>query len=61
MTEEMALEDWARKVSHALGDGGLDLLINNAGILIPRSRPSGESLTSMCSARFRLSMPTRPH
>jgi NAD(P)-dependent dehydrogenase (short-subunit alcohol dehydrogenase family) len=35
MTEEEAVKAWARGVSDALSDGGLDLLVNNAGILTP--------------------------
>src|SRR5580700_4625368 len=35
ITEEQAVKAWAGGVSNALGDGGLDLLINNAGILTP--------------------------
>src|SRR6267378_3553045 len=35
MTKETAVKSWAKAVSDALGDAGLDLLINNAGILTP--------------------------
>jgi NAD(P)-dependent dehydrogenase (short-subunit alcohol dehydrogenase family) len=35
MTNEVAVQAWAREVSGRLGDAGLDLLINNAGILTP--------------------------
>jgi NAD(P)-dependent dehydrogenase (short-subunit alcohol dehydrogenase family) len=35
ITKEQAVKGWAAGVSDALGDGGLDLLINNAGILTP--------------------------
>ncbi|HEX8048044.1 SDR family NAD(P)-dependent oxidoreductase [Rhizobium sp.] len=35
MTKEQAVKAWADGVSDALGDTGLDLLINNAGILTP--------------------------
>lgn len=35
MTKEQAVKAWAGGVSDALGGGGLDLLINNAGILTP--------------------------
>jgi NAD(P)-dependent dehydrogenase (short-subunit alcohol dehydrogenase family) len=35
MTKEQAVKAWAGGVSGALGDAGLDLLINNAGILTP--------------------------
>lgn len=35
MTDEQAVRVWAGGVSGALGDAGLDLLINNAGILTP--------------------------
>ena len=35
MTREQAVRAWAGGVSDALGDSGLDLLINNAGILTP--------------------------
>jgi NAD(P)-dependent dehydrogenase (short-subunit alcohol dehydrogenase family) len=35
MTKEMAVRAWARDVSDALGDAGLNVLINNAGILTP--------------------------
>lgn len=35
MTKEQAVKAWAGGVSDALGDAGLDLLINNAGILTP--------------------------
>jgi len=35
MTKEAAVKSWAKAVSDALGDAGLDLLINNAGILTP--------------------------
>ncbi|MGX1325215.1 NAD(P)-dependent dehydrogenase (short-subunit alcohol dehydrogenase family) [Bradyrhizobium sp. USDA 377] len=35
MTKEHAVKAWAGGVSDALGDAGLDLLINNAGILTP--------------------------
>jgi NAD(P)-dependent dehydrogenase (short-subunit alcohol dehydrogenase family) len=35
MTKEESVKAWAAGVSDALGDGGLDLLINNAGILTP--------------------------
>ncbi len=35
ITDENGVKVWAREVSNALGDGGLDLLISNAGILTP--------------------------
>jgi NAD(P)-dependent dehydrogenase (short-subunit alcohol dehydrogenase family) len=35
MTNDEAVKAWAGGVSEALGDAGLDLLINNAGILTP--------------------------
>jgi NAD(P)-dependent dehydrogenase (short-subunit alcohol dehydrogenase family) len=35
ITKEQSVRAWAAGVSDALGDGGLDLLINNAGILTP--------------------------
>jgi NAD(P)-dependent dehydrogenase (short-subunit alcohol dehydrogenase family) len=35
ITKEQAVKAWAGEVSDALGHGGLDLLINNAGILTP--------------------------
>jgi NAD(P)-dependent dehydrogenase (short-subunit alcohol dehydrogenase family) len=35
ITEEQAVKAWASGVSDALSDGGLDLLVNNAGILTP--------------------------
>ncbi|MGB9410173.1 MAG: SDR family NAD(P)-dependent oxidoreductase [Pseudolabrys sp.] len=35
ITKELAVKAWAGGVSDALGNGGLDLLINNAGILTP--------------------------
>jgi NAD(P)-dependent dehydrogenase (short-subunit alcohol dehydrogenase family) len=35
MTREQAVKAWAGGVSDALGDSGIDLLINNAGILTP--------------------------
>jgi NAD(P)-dependent dehydrogenase (short-subunit alcohol dehydrogenase family) len=35
ITKEQAVKAWAGDVSGALGNGGLDLLINNAGILTP--------------------------
>ncbi len=35
MTREPAVKAWAGGVTDALGDSGLDLLINNAGILTP--------------------------
>jgi NAD(P)-dependent dehydrogenase (short-subunit alcohol dehydrogenase family) len=35
LTREQAVKAWAGGVSDALGDSGLDLLINNAGILTP--------------------------
>jgi NAD(P)-dependent dehydrogenase (short-subunit alcohol dehydrogenase family) len=35
MTREQAVNAWAGVVSEALGDAGVDLLINNAGILTP--------------------------
>ena len=35
MTNEAAIQVWAQGVTETLGDGGLDLLINNAGILTP--------------------------
>ncbi|MQB41660.1 SDR family NAD(P)-dependent oxidoreductase [Rhizobium sp. ICMP 5592] len=35
MTKEQVVKAWAGGVSDALGDTGLDLLINNAGILTP--------------------------
>jgi NAD(P)-dependent dehydrogenase (short-subunit alcohol dehydrogenase family) len=35
MTSELAVQAWAKGVTESLGDAGLDLLINNAGILTP--------------------------
>src|SRR6201996_1729577 len=35
MTKEDSVKSWAAGVSDALGDSGLDVLINNAGILPP--------------------------
>ena len=35
MTKEESVKTWAAGVSDALGDSGLDILINNAGILTP--------------------------
>src|SRR6202008_1627161 len=35
MTKEESVKAWAGGVSEALGDSGLDILINNAGILTP--------------------------
>jgi NAD(P)-dependent dehydrogenase (short-subunit alcohol dehydrogenase family) len=35
ITKEQSVRAWAGGVSDALGDGGLDLLISNAGILTP--------------------------
>jgi NAD(P)-dependent dehydrogenase (short-subunit alcohol dehydrogenase family) len=35
ITKEQAVKAWAAGVSEALGGGGLDFLINNAGILTP--------------------------
>lgn len=35
MTKEQAVKAWAGGVSDGLGDAGLDLLVNNAGILTP--------------------------
>jgi NAD(P)-dependent dehydrogenase (short-subunit alcohol dehydrogenase family) len=35
ITKEQAVKAWAGGVSDALGNGGLDILINNAGILTP--------------------------
>src|ERR1700722_10775349 len=35
MTKEESVKAWAADVSDALGDSGLDILINNAGILTP--------------------------
>ena len=35
ITKEQAVKTWAAGVSEALGSSGLDLLINNAGILTP--------------------------
>jgi NAD(P)-dependent dehydrogenase (short-subunit alcohol dehydrogenase family) len=35
MTREQTVKAWAGGVSDALGDSGIDLLINNAGILTP--------------------------
>jgi NAD(P)-dependent dehydrogenase (short-subunit alcohol dehydrogenase family) len=35
ITREPAVKAWAGEVAHALGESGLDLLINNAGILTP--------------------------
>jgi NAD(P)-dependent dehydrogenase (short-subunit alcohol dehydrogenase family) len=55
MTKEDGVKAWAGRVSNDLGDAGLNLLINNAGILTPgprfcRSTLSGANSTSMCSA-----------
>src|SRR5258708_35579753 len=36
MTQEESVKAWAGGVSDALGNSGLDILINNAGILTPR-------------------------
>src|SRR6266481_949602 len=35
ITDEKSVQRWARGVSDALGETGLDLLISNAGILTP--------------------------
>ncbi len=35
MTKEESVKAWASEVSEALGESGLDVLINNAGILTP--------------------------
>ena len=35
MTDEAAIRGWAKGVTETLGDAGLDLLINNAGVLTP--------------------------
>jgi len=35
ITDESQVRAWATQVSEAMGDGGLDLLISNAGILTP--------------------------
>ncbi|MGD1089852.1 MAG: SDR family NAD(P)-dependent oxidoreductase [Verrucomicrobiota bacterium] len=35
ITDEKSVQSWARGVSEALGEAGLDLLISNAGILTP--------------------------
>jgi NAD(P)-dependent dehydrogenase (short-subunit alcohol dehydrogenase family) len=35
MTKEREVQAWADEVSRALGDAGLDVLVNNAGILTP--------------------------
>lgn len=35
ITEQKSVQSWARGVSEALGEAGLDLLISNAGILTP--------------------------
>src|SRR5258708_5292625 len=35
MTKEESVKAWAGEVSEALGESGLDVLINNAGILTP--------------------------
>jgi NAD(P)-dependent dehydrogenase (short-subunit alcohol dehydrogenase family) len=35
MTKEAAVQAWAKDLTEMLGDAGLDLLINNAGILTP--------------------------
>jgi NAD(P)-dependent dehydrogenase (short-subunit alcohol dehydrogenase family) len=35
MTNEAAIQAWAQGVTGTLGDAGLDLLINNAGVLTP--------------------------
>src|SRR6202167_5927257 len=35
MTKEESVKAWTAGVSEALGDSGLDILINNAGILTP--------------------------
>jgi NAD(P)-dependent dehydrogenase (short-subunit alcohol dehydrogenase family) len=35
VTDESAVQSWAKQVSEALGDDGLDVLVNNAGILTP--------------------------
>jgi NAD(P)-dependent dehydrogenase (short-subunit alcohol dehydrogenase family) len=62
ITKPEAVKDWARGVSEALGNSGLDLLISNAGILTPvrsnccRSMRSAGSSTSTCSAHCRSSM-----
>jgi NAD(P)-dependent dehydrogenase (short-subunit alcohol dehydrogenase family) len=59
ITKEQAVKAWTGGVSDALSDGGLDLLINNAGILrqgrsrFCRSTPSGTNSTSMFSAPCR--------
>jgi len=60
ITKEQAVRAWAAGVSDALGATGLDLLVNNAGILTPgpleicaASTPCGMSSRSMCSAPCR--------
>jgi NAD(P)-dependent dehydrogenase (short-subunit alcohol dehydrogenase family) len=35
MTNEVSVKTWAAGVADALGDSGLDILINNAGVLTP--------------------------
>jgi NAD(P)-dependent dehydrogenase (short-subunit alcohol dehydrogenase family) len=35
VTDESAVQSWAKQVSESLGDDGLDVLVNNAGILTP--------------------------
>ena len=35
VTDEPAVKAWAKEVSGSLGGGGLDVLVNNAGILTP--------------------------
>ena len=59
ITKEQAVKAWAAGVSETLEGSGLDLLINNAGILTPgrwkscRSMPYATSSRSMSSAPCR--------
>lgn len=60
ITDEAAVAVWAREVTGRT-NGRLDLLIQNAGLRLVRSRPrnstpSSMSSTSMCSARSPLPM-----
>jgi NAD(P)-dependent dehydrogenase (short-subunit alcohol dehydrogenase family) len=59
ITKEQSVRAWAAGIADALGGGGLNLLISNAGILTPgrwkfcRSMPCGVSSRSTYSAPCR--------